>query len=213
MAPLRRIVGVKLDGMTVTTVEAQMTGSIAVPDHLLTVEEWDALEETDVSKRFELVDGVVVVTPQPTPRHQLASRRLANALDGFLPDGLLAVHEVEIAIDLGSPPTMRSPDVVVVPVEKVRADPVRFDGADVVLAVEIISPGSRRVDRVMKKAEYEEVGIPSYWIIDPRADMERFVAYELRDGSYVEVVRGMGTLQVAQPVTMTLDVDALLCMP
>ena len=42
----------------------------------------------------------------------------------------------------------------------------RVRAADVLLAVEILSDGTRRVDRVLKFAEYAEAGIPGYWIID-----------------------------------------------
>lgn len=188
-----------------------MTDNVTVPARLLTIEEWDALDETDFSRRFELVDGVVVVNPPPTVLHQLASRRLANALERQLPKDLLAVENVAVAIDLRSPPTVRVPDVVVVPLAKARLEPPRFDPAEVALVVEIVSPGSRRVDRVMKAAEYQEAGVQSYWIIDSRSsDANRFVAYELREGKYVEVARGRETVEVTHPVSMTVDVNSLL---
>src|SRR5262249_40767745 len=57
------------------------------PDHLLTLAEWDALPE-DASRRYELVEGVLLVVPRPTPLHQLVMLRLGGELDRQLPDDL-----------------------------------------------------------------------------------------------------------------------------
>ena len=67
----------------------------------------------------------------------------------------------------------------------------RVDPSDVVLVIEIVSPGSRRTDRVMKAYEYAKAGIEHYWIVDLDAEPnERFLAHSLRDGTYhgVEVL-------------------------
>lgn len=77
--------------------------------------------------------------------------------------------------------------------------------------MEVISPGSRRTDRVAKMSEYQDVGIPAYWIIDPGAvDDGRFVAYELVGGAYKEVARGSGVVTLERPFPLSVDVDALL---
>jgi Uma2 family endonuclease len=39
----------------------------------------------------------------------------------------------------------------------------------VLLAVEIVSPGSEGVDTVTKRAEYAAAGIPQYWVVDQDA--------------------------------------------
>lgn len=92
------------------------------PDHLLTLAEWDALPQ-DVTRRFELVEGVLLVAPRPALLHQLAMIRLATALGEQLPAGLVAVGAVEVVIvagdatgdPAGDPATVRVPDVIVVP--------------------------------------------------------------------------------------------------
>ena len=50
------------------------------------------------------------------------------------------------------------------------------------VAVEVISPGSRRYDTVRKRADYAAIGVPEYWLIDPkRRTLTRLV---LRKGEY-----------------------------
>jgi Uma2 family endonuclease len=43
---------------------------------------------------------------------------------------------------------------------------------------------------VLKRSKYEDVGAPSYWVVDP--DAPSFVAYDFVDGAYVEVTRADG---------------------
>src|SRR5699024_2214339 len=62
--------------------------------------------------------------------------------------------------------TVRAPDVVVTTNAIVRANPSGLVAADVPLAVEVMSGGSRRTDRVTKLREYAEAGIADYWIVD-----------------------------------------------
>jgi Uma2 family endonuclease len=61
---------------------------------------------------------------------------------------------------------VRAPDVLVVSESFFQRNPARIDAGEVLLAVEIISPGTRRTDRVLKAAEYAAAGIPHYWVID-----------------------------------------------
>ncbi|TDD65787.1 hypothetical protein E1262_24225 [Jiangella aurantiaca] len=85
--------------------------------------------------------------------------------------------------------------------------------SEVLPVVEIVSPGSRRADRVMKLSEYQDAGIPAYWIIDPAAEDDgRFVAYKLVGGAYKEVARGSGVVAVEHPVPLSVDVGALLSL-
>jgi Uma2 family endonuclease len=66
-----------------------------------------------------------------------------------------------------------------------------------ILAVEVLSPSSRRKDAVYKRSKYEDEAVPSYWIVDP--DEPSITALELRDGRYVTVGEATGN----QPITLT----------
>jgi Uma2 family endonuclease len=97
------------------------------------------------------------------------------------------------------PPTVRAPDVAVLPASAVH-DGRRITAADVSLAVEFVSPGSRRSDRVTKLAEYAEAGIPNYWIIDLAAsDDSRFTAFRLEQGSYTRTLQSEGAVRLGEP--------------
>ncbi|WP_157987898.1 Uma2 family endonuclease [Jiangella endophytica] len=183
--------------------------TIVVPDHLVTVEDWDALEDINPRMRYELVDGTVLMSPRPVSDHQDIIGALTHVLREHRPPGHRVLPGAELAIDLGPWPTIRVPDVVVC--GQVPQGTQRIPAADTKLVVEVVSPGSRRTDRVTKRSEYEEAGIPAYWIIDPAADDDsRFVASELVGGAYKEVARGCGVISLERPFPLTIDVGALL---
>lgn len=155
--------------------------SLSWPDHLLTLEEWEALPES-AELRLELAEGMLVMSPKPLPRHQHAVTVLTAGLNGQLPGALIALADVEVVVD-AAPLTIRVPDVVVTRTELYEEGLPRLAAADVLLAVEVLSDGSRRIDRVLKLAEYAEAGVPRYWIVDPGAPTT-LLSYVLVDGAY-----------------------------
>lgn len=182
--------------------------TLSWPNHLLTLEDWEALPENELL-RLELVEGVLAVVPQPYLWHQRAGNRLTHRLDDQLPPGLVALAEVDVVI--ANPPlTIRVPDMIVTNTELFETNPPRLAAAEVLLATEILSEGTRRVDRMVKFAEYAEAGIPQYWIVD-LGSPTTLLAYVLVDGQYELSGEHTGTaaLDVAgHPVT--LDLDALV---
>src|SRR5262249_49410569 len=178
------------------------------PDHLLTLAEWDALPE-DASRRCELVEGVLLVVPGPTPVHQLVLLRLGGELDRQLPDELTVLPDVEVLVEAGRIPTVRAPDLVVVPSARAEQNPAQLTAADILLAVEIISPGTGRTDRVMKMSEYAEAGIPHYWLVDlpPRLQL---TAHMLVSGRYEQQASGTDLIDLDQPGPVHLNLKSLL---
>jgi Uma2 family endonuclease len=130
----------------------------------VTLADWEAMPE-DKQIRFELVEGVLSIMPQPRVRHQHAATNLTYRVKDQLPESLIALSEVEVVIT-EVPLTVRIPDVIVTHSEIFESDPARLTAADLLLVVEILSDGTRKVDRILKFAEYAEAGIPQYWIID-----------------------------------------------
>ena len=76
-----------------------------------------------------------------------------------------------------------------------------------VLAVEVLSPSTRRRDLVEKRAKYEAAGVPSYWVVDP--EVPSVLALKLIDGRYQVVGDAEGDREVALtnpfPVRMRLS--------
>ncbi|MEI2779212.1 MAG: Uma2 family endonuclease [Tetrasphaera sp.] len=140
----------------------------------------------DDGHRYELLDGSLIVTPAPSRAHQRVLARLHLVLASAIPrnlEMLFAPFDVVLAAD-----TVLQPDLLIAR----RAD---FTPRDLpvapLLAVEILSPSTRRIDLHTKRARYEAAGCPSYWVVDP--DDPAIIAWELRDGQYAEVARARDT--------------------
>src|SRR5262249_50729202 len=129
-------------------------------DRPLTVD--DLVRLPHDGNRYELVDGVLEVTPAPLNGHNRVLHRLDNLLGMRCPAGLevLPGNGVNLARD-----HHRIPDLIVVHSEWVESTP--FIESPPLLAIEIASNSTRRRDRTVKKREYEAFGIQSYWIIEP----------------------------------------------
>ena len=116
--------------------------------------------------RYELVDGVLLVTPAPSRKHQLAVFQMAVLLHNYLESerqvGTVLTSPADV---MPEPGTTVGPDVfVMVPDEAKRIHdkgPIR----GIVLAVEVLSPGDRSGDRGRKRKLYQRT-IPDYWIVD-----------------------------------------------
>ncbi len=184
-----------------------MTTMLSGYDHLVTLAEWQALPE-DSERTYELVEGVIRVVPRPVIRHQRITWALTSVLNAKLPADLFALHEVEVTIDDQEPATARVPDIVVTRTEIADANPVRLLPGDVLLAVEVHSPGTRRTDRVLKVAEYAHAGIPSYWLVDS-GPTPSITVLTLRDDHYEEVITTADTLTVDHPAPLRIEVPKL----
>jgi Uma2 family endonuclease len=139
----------------------------------------------DDGHRYELVDGVLLVSPAPQPLHQRVVLRLARLFDDACPDDcevFVAPLDVVLADD-----TVLEPDIVVAR----RADLTERDlPAAPVLAVEVLSPSTRRFDLTLKRSRFEAAGTGSYWVVDP--DEPSLIAWDLMGGRYVETARVAG---------------------
>jgi Uma2 family endonuclease len=77
------------------------------------------------------------------------------------------------------------------------------------LAVEVLSPSTRRYDLSMKRSRYEEAGSGSYWVVDPIA--LTLTAWDLVEGRFVEVahVTGDEDYSAERPFPVTIHPGAL----
>jgi Uma2 family endonuclease len=178
------------------------------PRGLMSLEDWDALPE-DSSAHYELQEGVLVVSPKPARMHQKAMTRLVGQIESQCPPSWEAVADFEVLVQADALPTVRAPDVVVA---RTGGSEKRAPADEVILAVEIISPGSRKVDLHFKPFEYAEAGIPHYWVVDldpPAPSITVFGLGAPGDG-YVESQRGVtGKLMVTEPFPLTIDIAGL----
>ena len=129
------------------------------------------------------------------------SRNLQRLLEQAVPPG---VEVFDAPIDLDLPGSQRvQPDLVVVPAASVGEQRLSLP---VILAVEIVSAGSRTNDLATKRLTYAEAGIPAYWLVDP--DRSRITCLRLA-GDDFEVYAEGPVLSVDWPVTLSVDIGAL----
>lgn len=158
----------------------------------------------DDGNRYELLEGVLLVTPSPSQRHQVIATRLATYL--MIGVGLKgATRVVAPGVVLRPPGTQLEPDVLVYPA-RFPANSKWSAVTEHWLAVEIFSPSSKIYDREFKRGAYLTLGVKEVWLVD--AD-ERTVEVSRADG-VVEVIRDR--LEWAIPGTdrnVTIELDDL----
>ncbi len=127
-------------------------------DRALTAADMENMPDDEF--RYELDDGMLIVSPAPSTLHQLAVARLTVLLSAACPDGLVVLPGVGVNI---SKLQHRVPDVAAV-----RAGALEsfFQETPPELAVEVASPRTRLYDRNRKKDIYQGFGIR---LLDPRA--------------------------------------------
>jgi Uma2 family endonuclease len=142
----------------------------------------DYLELPDDGKQYQIIDGILYVTPAPGRPHQGTSGNLYSILRPHILGGSLGelyFAPFDVILDES---TIVQPDILFIDHERIHMLTDRgMEGAPT-LAIEILSPSSNRIDRVRKLSIYAQHGIPHYWIVDPQT---RYIeAYELVGGTY-----------------------------
>jgi Uma2 family endonuclease len=182
---------------------------------LLTVAEYAELGETE-NGYTELQEGHVLMSPSPRASHSRASGRLLIQIDPQVPADLYLLQDVDVNLALtriDQPGFVRRPDLFVA--DKAAYDRTEADGsllcaADVRLAVEIVSPGSRRMDNVIKLGEYADAGIPHYWVIDLEPPISVHVWHLADEYGYQDSGTFTGQVTLAAPFDVQINLGTLL---
>lgn len=175
------------------------------PESEWTTDDLDALPED--GRRRELLDGVLLMSPSPTRTHQTIAGRLMVALDEECPDGYDVTQAVEVRIN-----RTRSfiPDVLVTTATAAAREPAKYEPHEVVLAIEIVSPSTRSIDRVLKPALYAQAGIPFYWRIETEGALE-VVTYRIDavNEVYTETGRWTKFVDTGEPFPINLPISRI----
>jgi Uma2 family endonuclease len=157
----------------------------------------DLADFPDDGNRREIITGELVVTPAPTPRHQALVGRLVRLIGNVADEHRLGEafpSPVDVRLSIHD---VVEPDIVYVSqTGKSRVQGRYIDGAPA-LVVEVMSPSTRRLDLVRKRALYARAGLPEYWIVDPIS--ETVSIHRREEDAYVPVVGAAG-----QPVSFVL---------
>ena len=177
------------------------TGGWPAAGDAITVAELDRIP--DDGRRFELLDGTLVMSPRPTTGHQFVATRLAGLLTTACPEDFGVVAEPAVQVN---PKTELVPDIVVVRIDQVGE--AKFTEPPL-LAVEVRSPSSALIDLNRKKSTYEKFGVPSYWIVDPDPERPELTVFELRDGHYGLEAKTTQTITLERPFPVTIALASL----
>ncbi|MFE9426033.1 Uma2 family endonuclease [Kitasatospora sp. NPDC006697] len=128
----------------------------------ITAEEYDSLPE-EACADIEIVDGMVVMSPSATKRHNLVAQELTYALKAASGADWRAGMDFDVRLQ-DVPLIIRRPDVIVFRADALDIEPTRPE--HILLVVEVVSPGSETTDRVTKPAQYARAGIKYYWRVE-----------------------------------------------
>ena len=148
----------------------------------------------DDGRRYEVVDGLLVVSPPPSPWHQVVGASLLRQLAAQTPPDWRVLYELGLPLGTDG----RVPDLSVVSSRAPVGPGAPLPAAvHLGLVVEVVSPSSRKTDRFAKPGEYAEAGIRLFWRVETEPDLLLF-AYRLVDSAYqqVAVVSDVGAAPV-----------------
>ncbi len=143
---------------------------------------------------YEIVNGVLVMTPPPTPEHQSISMRISYHLFAHVElTGQGRVFAAPIAVEL-LPENVFEPDIVVVLNAHLHIIAAKKINGAPDLVVEIASPSTATYDRLIKYDRYAQAGVTEYWIVKPTTRTIEVMILE--NGKYhsLGVFRGQETL-------------------
>jgi Uma2 family endonuclease len=122
----------------------------------------------DDGNKYELIDGVLYVTPPPNTEHETILARLSRLLETYVAaHGLGLVYHPRAVVRIGG--SEIEPDLMV------RRPPPRkgMDWGDLplpILIIETLSESTRRRDFGVKRDFYMDNGVTEYWIVDPQRE-------------------------------------------
>jgi len=152
------------------------------------------------NRKVELANGDLIVSPSPGNRHQAVSMALSIALGSHVSRNKLgAVRAAPFDVQL-FPGTIRQPDLIFVNNDHLAWLEDKFATGQPDWVAEIISPGDRELDEVIKVEEYARAGIPEFWLIDLESRTIRI--YVLDEDAY-ELSATVSAGQVARSVIVS----------
>jgi Uma2 family endonuclease len=177
--------------------------SVRLPARPLTLDDVAYLADQDPDHRYELQEGNLLVMPPADDEHaEMIMRVGAWLIAGGHAGRVLATPGVRVGT------SGRSPDVAVRRAPRAGRT-VWIDPVDLLLVVEIVSPGSVELDRYLKPVEYAQAGVRHFWRVerDGPATVHMFGLGVGPDGGPIYVSRGVALLDdlLAGPVPALAD--------
>ena len=134
--------------------------------------EWtaDMLDSTpDDGRRWEVIDGRLLVTPSPSDDHQFVVGELHVLFHAYIQHSTIARVVLSPSDVRKGTRTRVQPDMFVIALRDGHRPEFPFLLSDLLLALEVVSPSSARADHHDRRVAYLRGGVPEYWIVDPDA--------------------------------------------
>ncbi|MFE6664187.1 Uma2 family endonuclease [Streptomyces sp. NPDC057697] len=178
------------------------------PEDGYTVDEFFTLH---LPPHTELIDGSLVFVSPQREFHTLVMDLLVNGLRVHIPEDLRVRREMAVVLGKRNAP---EPDIVVVRAEAVTGRrQTRYEAADVLLAVEVVSPDSEDRDRDTKPHKYAAAGIPHFWRVEMSGEHDRPAVwtYECDEVTKRYVSTGVhhDRLKLSDPYDIDIDLTAI----
>lgn len=139
----------------------------------------------------QVINNRLVMSPAPHSAHQRISRKIAFQLNEFVESNQLGevfYAPVDVYFDEGN---VYEPDIFFIAADRISIVRDNVYGAPD-LIVEVLSPGSEKIDKIEKKEVYERCGVREYWIIHPLT--KKVIGYRTVNGAFVDIPSKDGVL-------------------
>ena len=154
----------------------------------LTFEEYLSYED-GTENLYELFNGELITVPPESGVNVQITTRLLVWLAQLIGTDRVRGHGLEL--EVRGEPRNRYPDLTIIREEHIlqlaKRNTIRLFMSPPDLVVEVVSPGElqRERDYVAKRLQYQDRGIPEYWLIDP--ELQAVIVLRLEAKTYVEV--------------------------
>lgn len=150
----------------------------------------------DDGQHYESIEGVLYVTNTPDLDHQFTVMEVAYQLKQFVNTkqlGFVLVAPFEVHLSHRTRPVQ--PDVIVIRTEKWPGSGAKYFMGAPDLVVEVLSTSTKRIDRLIKFAAYEQAEVAEYWIVDPKTKWVEVYSLSVEEYALVSEVTGDDLIQ------------------
>ena len=138
------------------------------------------------NERWEIFDGTAHMQAVPSRQHQDVLMALSSAIYQYLKDKPCKVYPAPFCVRLDAAMSDQDTSTVVEPDISVICDPNKLNDRGCIgapdMIIEIVSPSTAKVDKLLKFNKYEAAGVRAYWIVEP--DQKLISVFRLLDGRY-----------------------------
>ena len=166
--------------------------------------------EDNTDKLYELFNGELIEVPPESGKNVEIATFLLLQFVSLV--GYRRVRGHGLELEVNGEPRNRYPDFTILREEHIkllaRRNTVRLNMSPPLLVVEVVSPGElqRNRDYIAKRSQYQDCGIPEYWIVDP--NIQTVLVLKLQNNNYVEVGNFSEQQQIVSPQFEKLNLTA-----